>query len=169
MQGRIASVPGGRMLAELFEAGELEVMTQAGSASEAKHARPLSPHLQIYYPLINMVMSIVHRITGAALYLGTLLLAWWLIAAASGKPYFDFVSMLFGASVYGIPVGRIVLVGYTWALIHHMLGGIRHLIWDTGRGFALPTVNALCRATIVLSVLLTAAIWILAWYLRGGV
>jgi succinate dehydrogenase / fumarate reductase cytochrome b subunit len=116
-----------------------------------------------------MVMSIVHRITGAALYIGTLVLAWWLIAAASGKPYFDFVSMLLGASVYGIPVGRIVLVAYTWALIHHMLGGIRHLIWDTGRGFALPVVNALCGATIVLSVLLTAAIWILAWQLRGGI
>jgi succinate dehydrogenase / fumarate reductase cytochrome b subunit len=114
-------------------------------------------------------MSIVHRITGAALYFGTLILAWWLIAAASGKLYFDYVNGLFGASLYGVPVGRIVLFGYTWALLHHMLGGIRHLIWDTGRGFALPVVNALCGATIVLSVLLTAAIWILAWQLRGGI
>jgi len=143
-------------------------MAQAESVSGSKHARPLSPHLQIYSPLINMVMSIIHRITGAALYLGTLLLAWWLIAAASGQPYFDYVNGLFGASVYGIPVGRIVLFGYTWALVHHMLGGVRHLIWDTGRGFALPTVNALCWATIVLSVTLTLAIWVVAWQLRGG-
>ena len=89
--------------------------------------RPLSPHLSIYRPLINMVMSIVHRITGMALYFGTLLLAAWLIATAMGKTQFDFVNGLFGH-----PIGKLVLLGYTWALAHHMLGGMRHLIWDTG-------------------------------------
>ena len=88
-------------------------------------ARPLSPHLQIYRPMLTMIMSIVHRITGAALYVGTLLLAWWLLAAASGpNAYATFQAV---ASSF---IGRVVLLGYTWALIHHMLGGIRHLIWD---------------------------------------
>ena len=106
--------------------------------AEAKRAieRPLSPHLGIYRLTINMVMSIVHRMTGAALYLGTALLAWWLVALAIGPKYFAFVNGIFGS----IP-GKIVLFGYTWALMHHMLGGIRHLIWDTGRGFDLRSSN----------------------------
>jgi succinate dehydrogenase / fumarate reductase, cytochrome b subunit len=133
-----------------------------------KKARPLSPHLQIYAKPINMVMSILHRITGAALYFGTLLLAAWLIAAASGPAAYDTANALFGAAPAGIPLGRIVLFGYTWALMHHMLGGIRHLIWDTGRGFALTTVNKLGWLTIIGSVLLTLAVWAVAFKVRGG-
>ncbi len=128
-------------------------------ASKGKQ-RPLSPHLQIYSPLINMVMSIVHRITGVALYAGTLLLAWWLVAAATGPEYFAFVSGLFAS-----PLGLLVLLGYTWALFHHMLGGIRHLIWDTGRGFDLDTVNSLSWGTLIGSLALTAAVW--AWALAA--
>jgi len=114
-------------------------------ASKGKQ-RPLSPHLQIYSPLINMVMSIVHRITGTALYFGTLLLAWWLVAAATGAQQFNFVSGIMG-SWFGI----LVLIGYTWALLHHMFGGIRHLIWDTGRGFSLGTVDMMSWGTIIAS------------------
>lgn len=124
--------------------------------------RPLSPHLQIYSPLINMMMSIVHRITGAALYIGTLLLVWWLIAAATGPAYFAFVSKLLGH-----PLGLVVLVGYTWALVHHMLGGVRHFIWDTGRGFDLKTVNLLCWGSLAASISITAAIWALVLRLKG--
>src|SRR5262245_33588567 len=91
-------------------------------------ARPLSPHLQIYKPMLTMVMSIVHRITGVGLYAGFLLLAWWLLAAASGPTAYSKVQA-FHASF----IGRLILFGYTWALIHHLLGGVRHLIWDTGR------------------------------------
>jgi succinate dehydrogenase / fumarate reductase cytochrome b subunit len=138
-------------------------MVERKAGGPSRVGRPLSPHLQIYSPLINMVMSILHRITGAALYFGTILLSWWLIAAAIGPPYFDFVNGLF-ASVFG----KLVLFGYTWALMHHMLGGLRHLIWDTGRGFDLPSVDALCWATIVGSVSLTVVIWIAAFLLRGG-
>src|SRR5260370_42312224 len=76
-----------------------------------------------------MMMSIVHRITGLGLYFGTLVLAWWLIAAASPSSYARFE--WFASSI----IGRLILFGYTWSLIHHMLGGIRHLIWDTGRCF----------------------------------
>jgi len=101
-----------------------------------------------------MVMSIIHRLTGIALYLGTFLLAWWLIALASGPGYFNFVNGLFGSIV-----GRIVLFGYTWAIIHHMLGGLRHFIWDSGKGLDLATVNLLSWATIIGSVVITLAIW----------
>lgn len=125
--------------------------------SRPQASRPLSPHIQIYKPLLTMIMSILHRITGAALYFGTLLLASWLIAAASGPEYFNMVNELFGS----IP-GRIILFGYTWALIHHMLGGIRHFIWDTGHGFDLSTVDLLARMTIIGSISLTVFIWALA-------
>lgn len=125
------------------------------STEEPARARPLSPHLQIYRPQINMVMSILHRITGAALYIGSLLLAWWLFAAATGPDYFAFVNGLFSTWP-----GMIVLVGYTWALIHHMLGGLRHFVWDTGAGFDIATVNLLSWATIILSVPLTAVLWL---------
>jgi succinate dehydrogenase / fumarate reductase cytochrome b subunit len=133
--------------------------------AETRHTaeRPLSPHLSIYSPLINMVMSLLHRITGAALYFGTLLLAAWLIGVAMGEKQYAQVN-----EVFSHPLGRFVLFGYTWALFHHMLGGIRHLIWDTGRGFEIWQVNLLGWLTIIGSVTLTVAAWGLALMLRGG-
>lgn len=124
--------------------------------------RPISPHLQVYSPLINMVMSIVHRMTGAALYFGTLLLAWWLIAAASGPGYFDFVSGIFAS----VP-GRLVLFGYTWALMHHMGGGIRHLIWDTGAAFDIATVKLMSWSTAAFSLVMTLVLWVLGYMAMG--
>ncbi|MBU2533393.1 MAG: succinate dehydrogenase, cytochrome b556 subunit [Alphaproteobacteria bacterium] len=129
----------------------------AHAEGSAARPRPTSPHLQIYSPLINMVMSIVHRITGAALYFGSLLLSAWLVSAAMGPEAYEQVNALFGSII-----GRIVLIGYTWALIHHMLGGVRHFIWDTGRGLDIKTADFLCWSSIVLSILLTAAIWFAA-------
>lgn len=131
-------------------------MAHAESGSAAR-PRPTSPHLQIYSRTINMVMSIVHRITGAALYFGSLLLAGWLIAAAMGPEAFEQANAFFGSIV-----GRLILFGYTWALIHHMLGGVRHLIWDTGRGLDIKSADMLCWSSIFLSVGLTAAIWFFA-------
>lgn len=136
-------------------------MAEAGTGRGKRPQRPLSPHIQIYSPLINMVMSILHRITGAALYFGTLLLAWWLVAAATGPQYFDFVTGIMGS----LP-GRLVLLGYTWALINHMLGGVRHFIWDTGHGYELKTIDMMSWGTLILSVSLTALIWLVA--LAGG-
>jgi succinate dehydrogenase / fumarate reductase cytochrome b subunit len=132
--------------------------------AEARHTveRPLSPHLSIYARHINMVMSIVHRLTGAALYFGTLLLAAWLIAAAMGEAPFALVS-----AVFAHPIGMLVLFGYTWALAHHMLGGVRHLIWDTGRGLQIWQVDVLCWLTVLGSAVLTLAIWA-AVLLEGG-
>lgn len=129
-------------------------MAELSPGRRARPQRPLSPHLQIYTPLINMVMSILHRITGVALYVGTLLLAWWLIAAATGPDYFNYVAGLFGS----LP-GRFVLAGYTWALLHHMLGGLRHFLWDFGFGYDLKTIDQLSWGSILLSLALTAVIW----------
>ena len=116
--------------------------------------RPLSPHLQIYWPRGNMIMSIVHRITGVALYAGSALLAVWLISAAFSPEAFGLVN-----GVLGSWFGRLVLIGYTWAVLHHLLGGLRHLVWDSGAGFELNTITLMSWGTLVLSVLLTAAIW----------
>jgi succinate dehydrogenase / fumarate reductase cytochrome b subunit len=135
----------------------------ANAEIQRSKPRPLSPHLQVYKPLINMVMSIVHRITGAALYFGTLLLAWWLIAAATSPAYFDFVT-----GIMGSPLGLLVLFGYSWALLHHMIGGFRHLIWDTGRGFDLATVDFMSWGTIILSAGLTVLLWIVGLLMKGG-
>lgn len=132
--------------------------------AEAKNgsARPLSPHLGIYKPTINMIMSIVHRMTGASLYVGTLLLAWWLIALAQGEKYYTYANNLLGS-----PLGKVILFGYTWALLHHMLGGLRHLYWDTGRGFDLGTIDKLSWGTLIGSVTLTALVWFVGLKLRG--
>ena len=124
------------------------------SAKPSTGSRPVSPHLQIYSPLINMMSSIVHRITGVALYFGTLLLAWWLVAAASGPDAYAYASWVFNS-----PFGLLVLFGYTWALFHHMFGGVRHLIWDTGRGFDLDTVDRMCWFSLFGSVTLTILVW----------
>lgn len=120
--------------------------------------RPLSPHLQIYRRTLTMMLSIVHRATGMALYAGTLLLVWWLSAAATSDAYFDFVQGIFGSVI-----GQLVLFGFTWALVHHTAGGIRHLIWDTGRGFDLVTVENTARLTVAASVIITIALWVIAY------
>ena len=119
--------------------------------------RPLSPHLSIYRPMLTMMMSIVHRITGGALYFGTLLIVWYLVAAATDKKSFDLAAWVLGSFL-----GQLVLLGYTWALIHHLLGGIRHMIWDEGYGFTHPMRERLAQATIIGSVVLTIIIFGLA-------
>jgi succinate dehydrogenase / fumarate reductase cytochrome b subunit len=132
--------------------------------SKASGERPLSPHLSIYRPMMTMMMSIVHRITGFGLYFGTLLMAWWLIAAASGPNAYAtfgwFMSSWFG---------RLILFGYTWALIHHMLGGIRHLIWDTGHGFGPQEREWLAHANLIGSSTLTIIVWMVGYLFVGGV
>ncbi len=129
--------------------------------ADSKAEQPLSPHLQIYRQSISMVMSIVHRLTGTALYAGTLLMTWWLIAIAGGpQSYADFQGFI------GSFFGRIVLFGFTWALVHHMLGGVRHFIWDTGRGFELATVDRMSRATLIGSIALTFVLWFIGYAVR---
>jgi succinate dehydrogenase / fumarate reductase, cytochrome b subunit len=122
--------------------------------TQAPAQRPLSPHLQIYRPMLTMMMSIVHRITGAALYFGTLIVAWWLLAAAAGQNAYGTFEA-FETSW----IGRLILFGYTWALLHHLLGGIRHFIWDLGYGFGPEEREWLVRANLIGSVVLTILLW----------
>jgi succinate dehydrogenase / fumarate reductase, cytochrome b subunit len=121
-------------------------------------SRPLSPHLQIYKPMLTMMMSIMHRITGVGLYFGIILLVWWLTAASVSDSYFDFVQGFFGNWF-----GRLVLFGFSWALIHHALGGLRHLLWDTGRGYDLKVVEWLARVNLAGSIVLTLLLWIIGY------
>ena len=137
-------------------------MDHEGRPQAQKFERPLSPHLSVYRLEVNMVMSILHRLTGAVLYFGTLLLAWWLIAAARGPEYFDHVS-----NISSTWPGKAVLFGYTWALLHHMAGGIRHIVWDTGQGHQKSAIDRLSWAGFVFSAGLTAVIWIFAMKSRG--
>jgi succinate dehydrogenase / fumarate reductase cytochrome b subunit len=97
--------------------------------------RPLSPHLQVYKPQLTSVLSILHRITGAVLAVGTLLVTYWLSALAGGPETFASANAILGSVL-----GKIVLFFWSWALFYHLANGIRHLIWDTGVGFDLPRV-----------------------------
>jgi succinate dehydrogenase / fumarate reductase cytochrome b subunit len=125
--------------------------------------RPLSPHLSIYRPMLTMLMSIAHRITGFGNAIGFLLLAWWLVAIAAGPKRYAQVSSFFAS----IP-GRALLFLFSWSLIHHMLGGIRHLIWDTGRGLDKVTIEIFAWATIIGSITLTILMWIAGYWLKGA-
>jgi succinate dehydrogenase / fumarate reductase cytochrome b subunit len=118
-----------------------------------RSTRPLSPHLSIYRLSITMVMSIVHRITGMGLYLGTALVAWWLAAAAMGDGPFAVAQGFFDHWF-----GRLILFGYTWALFHHLFGGLRHFIWDFGFGYG-PARYLMGWLTIGASLAITVAIW----------
>jgi succinate dehydrogenase / fumarate reductase, cytochrome b subunit len=138
---------------------ELEARTTTGR----QHPRPLSPHLQVYKMMLTFVMSGFHRISGFVLYFGILLLAWWLIAAASGPNAYANVEWFMGSLI-----GRLVLFGYTWALLHHMLGGIRHLIWDTIHGFEPTERELLALATLVGSISLTLIVWVVGYLAMGG-
>jgi succinate dehydrogenase / fumarate reductase cytochrome b subunit len=136
-------------------------MAEVKSSLAQAARRPLSPHLHIYKPMLTMVMSIAHRITGVALYVGTLLLAWFLIAAASDAASFALV-----ASVLNSWFGILVLVGFSWALFHHFMGGIRHAIWDAGIGFEHPARERLAQLTIIGSVALTVVTWAIVLWMK---
>ena len=128
---------------------------------EIQAKRPLSPHLTIYKPIPTMVVSILHRLAGAALYFGTILCAWWLIAAANGENYFDYVN-----SIAGSLLGRLILFAFTWALFQHMLGGIKHLFWDLGYGFDKDLTTKIAWLTLIGSITLTCLVWIAAYAVR---
>ena len=123
-------------------------MTQASK-------RPLSPHLQVYRPQLTSILSILHRITGFALFAGTLLMTWWLMAAAAGPESFaKFHSMFIDCWI-----GKFMLFGWTWSLCFHLLNGIRHLIWDMGKDLDIKSVYRGGWAVMIISILLTAAVW----------
>ncbi|GIK97419.1 MAG: succinate dehydrogenase, cytochrome b556 subunit [Alphaproteobacteria bacterium] len=127
------------------------------------HDRPLSPHLQIYRPQITSVLSILHRFTGVALAVGTLLLVWWLVAAAAGPDAFATAQGFVGSIL-----GRLLLLGWSWALFYHLCNGIRHLAWDIGWGFDLKSVYATGWTVVAASFLLTIVAWVAGYAVLGG-
>ncbi len=129
-----------------------------------KSQRPLSPHLQIYRPQLTTVLSITHRATGIALMAGTLVLVYWLLAAASGAEAYASAQVLLGSWL-----GRVALLGFSFALFYHLCNGIRHLFWDMGLGFELKTAYASGAAVVIVSIVMTVTAWGLAYAMRGGV
>lgn len=129
----------------------------------AQAKRPLSPHIQVYHWGLHMVLSVLHRATGIALGVGTLLLAWWLIAVAAGPDAFNAVQACLSGWF-----GRLVLFGFTWALMLHFCNGIRHLVWDVGQGFEIKTVRMSSLLVLIGSIVLTVIAWVLGYNLLGG-
>ncbi|RST88345.1 succinate dehydrogenase, cytochrome b556 subunit [Aquibium carbonis] len=130
-------------------------MSNSTATRPGMKPRPVSPHLQIYRLTPTMLMSGVHRISGAALYFGVILVAWWLVAASTSENAFATAN-----GVMGSWLGLLVLFGFSWSLWVHMLGGLRHLIWDTGRGLEKHTATKHSMATLVGSIVLTVLTWI---------
>lgn len=129
-----------------------------------KSERPVSPHLQVYRWKLHMTLSILHRATGVVLGLGALIVAWWLVAIASGPAaYAGFRAAM------GHPLGQVILFGFTYALMLHLLNGIRHLFWDAGIGFKLENVRKSGLAVVILSILLALGIWAAGYWLAGTV
>ena len=126
----------------------------------AQRARPTSPHLTVWRFTLTMTLSILHRILGVAMYFGTALLAIWLVAAAVSEGALENVQDLFSE-----PLGQIVLFGYSWALFHHMLGGLRYFTWDLGHGYEKHIREAMAWGNVGFSVLLTLLVWaVVVWF-----
>lgn len=119
--------------------------------------RPLSPHLQVYSLPLTALLSISHRITGVGLTIGSLLLTWWIAAAAYGEAAYAQVQGFLGSWV-----GLILLLGFSFSLFFHLCNGIRHLVWDAGRSFELDQVRRADIMVLVGAVALTAMTWIMA-------
>ena len=127
-----------------------------GRTSDGKLVRrPLSPHLQVYKPQITTTVSIFHRATGIALSIGTLLFVWWLVAAATSDAAYARASGFIGSWF-----GLLLLFGWTVSLWFHFCAGIRHLFWDAGMGFELPTVHATGKAVFVATAVLSVLTWV---------
>jgi succinate dehydrogenase / fumarate reductase, cytochrome b subunit len=129
-------------------------MASTDAAPTPARARPLSPHLSVYRVTLTMAMSGLHRITGMALYVGVLLLAWFLIAASMDAAAFGIASGFLNSIL-----GRLILFGFTWSLFHHMLGGVRHFIWDAGLGMDAPEREWLAWATLIGGFVLAILVW----------
>ena len=132
----------------------------ASPTSEAQR-RPLSPHLGIYRWQWTMALSILHRITGITLAAGTLLLVYWLWAAASGPAAYFRANVLIGGWF-----GRLLLFGWTLALFYHLFNGIRHLVWDSGKGFELRTAWLSGMLVLLATVAAAFLAWILGYMVR---
>ena len=133
----------------------------ADNPQNAGRERPLSPHLTIWRWQVTMLSSITHRATGIALSVGALVLAWWLVAISNGPEGYDGF-MRYAAS----PIGIIVMFGFTWSLFHHLMGGLRHFVWEAGHGMEHPQREYLAQATLAGGLVLTILVWIVAYMVR---
>jgi succinate dehydrogenase / fumarate reductase cytochrome b subunit len=127
------------------------------------YKRPLSPHLQIYRPQLTSFMSITHRATGVFLSIGTLVLVYWLMAAAAGPVAYQQAQTLLSSGI-----GLLLLFAWSFSLFYHLCNGIRHLFWDAGYGFDIKTVYSTGYFVLATTMLLTALAWTLAFTLNGG-
>jgi succinate dehydrogenase / fumarate reductase, cytochrome b subunit len=121
-------------------------------------ARPTSPHWQVYRWQIGNTLSILHRVTGAALAVGLIALSYWLVSLAGGP-----ASYATAAALFASPLGLFMLVGWTFAFFFHLLNGVRHLFWDTGRGFERAQRHASGWLAVAGSLVLTLGAWAWAW------
>ncbi len=115
---------------------------------------PLSPHLSIYKFKLSLLMSIAHRITGGALYFSMLIFLFFLVSLSSGVSAYELFSLIIGTWI-----GKLVILGITWALFHHLLGGLRHFLWDMVKGFEVKTVDKLATITLLGGIVLTIIYW----------
>ncbi|MDH3688303.1 MAG: succinate dehydrogenase, cytochrome b556 subunit [Gammaproteobacteria bacterium] len=130
----------------------------------AIRTRPISPHLQIYKPQLTSVLSITHRATGIFLALGTVMLVYWIMAIASGPDAYNTIRSFFGSVI-----GKLLLLGWSYALFYHLCNGIRHLFWDIGMGFEMRTVYISGWAVVVASLVLTLSAWLIGYAMADNV
>ncbi len=128
--------------------------------SSVRQHRPLSPHLQVYRPQITSAMSILHRISGVILFFGLLAIALWLWSVAYSPAMFECINASFTSTL-----GTLCMIGWTLAFFYHLFNGVRHLLWDTGKGFALDEVTLTGISAIAFTLISVATIWFL---LLGG-
>lgn len=130
---------------------ELQIMTHSTTPAPE---RPLSPHLTVYQPQLTSILSILHRATGALLAIGTLLVCYWLTAAASGPESYANAKAIFSSWF-----GQLILFGWSWAALYHLSNGVRHLCWDLGLGLEIKTVYRSGTAVVIVSIILTLTLW----------
>ncbi len=123
-------------------------------SAKLRAERPLSPHLSVYKPQITSMLSILHRITGFGLSVGTLLLGAWLWSAAFSPSFYATLT-----EVTASWFGRVFLFGWTVAFFYHLFNGIRHLMWDAGMGLTIPSVNRSGIAVLLLTLALSVGVW----------
>jgi succinate dehydrogenase / fumarate reductase, cytochrome b subunit len=128
------------------------------TAHRENKVRPTSPHWQVYRWQIGNTLSILHRLTGVALALGLIALCYWFVALASGPQ-----SYAAAMRVFASPLGMLVMMGWTFAFLYHLLNGVRHLFWDLGVGFERTPRHASGWLAVLGAVGLTLGVWALIW------
>lgn len=125
-------------------------------------SRPLSPHLGVYKFMYTMSLSILHRITGCIATVGFLAFTWWLMALASGPGAYATAMQCLSS-----PLAKLLLVGFTFSFVYHFCNGIRHLVWDTGRGLERAQARRSGALVVIAALLLTALVLWLACRAMG--